>query len=149
MPPNEAVALGASQRVGEHLVRDAIQGVMEVLVAEPPSMQLSEHHQSPASADQPDQGIRPSPLDSHFDGRPAVTPATAASAAWPAASRAFERASARAAPKAAGSGTLTVLTVAWIPSATCSPMALMWWRFTLRPAVSRTPGARRHFSENV
>src|ERR1035441_604897 len=81
MPPDEAIALGASQRVGEHLVRDAIQGVMEVLVAEPPSIQLSEHHQSPASADQPDQGIRPSPLDSHFDGRPAVTRATATSVA--------------------------------------------------------------------
>ena len=81
MPPDQAVALGASQRVGEHLVRDAIHDVMEVLLAQPPISQLSEHHQSPASADQPDQGIRPSPLDSHFDGRPAVTPATATSAA--------------------------------------------------------------------
>jgi len=43
MPPDEAVALGASQRVGEHLVRDAIQYVMEILEAETPGSQLSEH----------------------------------------------------------------------------------------------------------
>jgi hypothetical protein len=81
MPPDEAVAFGATQRVGKHLVRDAIHDVMEVLVAEAPSSQFSEHHQSPASTDQPDQGIRPSPLDSHFDGRPAVTRTTATPAA--------------------------------------------------------------------
>jgi hypothetical protein len=65
MPPDEAVALGASQRVGEHLGRDAIQYVTEILEAQTPSSQLSEHDQSPAPAE-PDQGIRPSPLDSHL-----------------------------------------------------------------------------------
>src|ERR1700735_3150923 len=65
VPPDEAVALGASQRVREYLVRDAVQGTVEVLVAAASSGQLGEQHQSPAAADQPDKRIRPSPLAGH------------------------------------------------------------------------------------
>lgn len=54
MLPDETVALGAAQRAGEHLVRYAIEYVIEVLeAAEISGSQPSEHDRSPVPADQP------------------------------------------------------------------------------------------------
>ncbi len=52
MPPDKTVALRASQRIGQHLVRDAIQAFVKVLVATASGRQLAQQVESPAPADQ-------------------------------------------------------------------------------------------------
>jgi len=67
MPPDEAVALGASQRFGKDFVRDASQAFMKILVAPTPRRQLGQHHQRPAPTDQPDERRSLPPLEGHAD----------------------------------------------------------------------------------
>ena len=65
LPPDKTVALRAPQRIGEHLVRDAIQAFVKVLVATTSSRQLGQHVKSPAPAHQRYEPARSLPVLSH------------------------------------------------------------------------------------
>lgn len=49
MPFDQAVALGSAQRVGKHFVGDAIECVVQALVAAPTGSKNSKHGQRPPS----------------------------------------------------------------------------------------------------
>ena len=49
---NQAVPFGPAKGVGEYFVRDAIEGVVEVLVAETTVCKLSQHRESPTPGEQ-------------------------------------------------------------------------------------------------
>lgn len=54
----KAVAFGPSEGVGEHLVRDAVQGVVEFLVAATTIHQFGEQGESPAAVDETNDALR-------------------------------------------------------------------------------------------
>jgi hypothetical protein len=51
MASDESVTLGPAKRVSQHLVGDAVEGVVEVLVSEATARKLSQYRESPTSGE--------------------------------------------------------------------------------------------------
>jgi hypothetical protein len=58
MTHNQAVAFGSSQRVGEHFVRDPVEGIVEFLIAATPIHEFGEHGESPPAVNDTHDSLR-------------------------------------------------------------------------------------------
>jgi hypothetical protein len=67
---HQAISFGSSERIGEHLVRDSIESLVEVLVSAPAFVQFSQDRKRPSTAEHLDDRSRLLPVISHVSGSP-------------------------------------------------------------------------------